>query len=101
MAFINWLVKPENELALQASQGDLPTRTSLLTQLNQEGKFPGRARDPGQGAVRGALLPQALSWYPQFSAAVSTAVSRAAKDQLTIDQAIGQIAADTAKASAQ
>lgn len=40
-------------------------------------------------------------WYPQFSSAVNTAINSAAKDQVTVDQAMQSIADAAKQAMAQ
>ena len=41
------------------------------------------------------------TWYPQFSSAVNTAINGAAKGQITVDQAMQNIAEATKKAMSQ
>ena len=41
------------------------------------------------------------TWYPQFSSAVNTAINSVAKGQITVDQAMKNIADATKKAMAQ
>ena len=49
-----------------------------------------------------ALFPQGTpTWYPQFSSAVNTAINSAAKGQITVDQAMQNIADATKQAMAQ
>ena len=48
------------------------------------------------------LFPQGTpTWYPQFSSAVNTAINGVAKGQITVDQAMQNIADATQKAMAQ
>ncbi|UDL93392.1 sugar ABC transporter substrate-binding protein [Lichenihabitans sp. PAMC28606] len=93
-AFINWLLQPENQAECYTALGNLPTRTSVLTSLNQEGKLAGGSVLIEEAALVEPLFAQGTpGWYPQFSSAAATAINQVAKGQLTVDQAVKQIAA--------
>jgi multiple sugar transport system substrate-binding protein len=101
LAFINWLMQPENQVESYLSLGNLPTRTSVLQKLNADGKLYEGDKLLQQAAVVEPLFAQGTpGWYPQFSSAVATALNQAAKGQLTVDQAVQHIA-DEAKAAMQ
>jgi multiple sugar transport system substrate-binding protein len=101
LAFINWLMQPENQVESYLSLGNLPTRTSVLQKLNADGKLYEGDKLLQQAAVVEPLFPMGTpGWYPQFSSAVATALNQAAKGQLTVDQAVQHIA-DEAKAAMQ
>lgn len=101
LAFINWLMQPENQVESYLALGNLPTRTSVLQKLNADGKLYEGDKLLQQAAVVEPLFAQGTpGWYPQFSSAVATALNQAAKGQLTIDQAVQHIA-DEAKAAMQ
>ncbi|AYG61820.1 ABC transporter substrate-binding protein [Rhizobium jaguaris] len=99
-AFVNFMLEPETEIAAYKALGNMPPRLSVLKELE------------GQGALKDGdvLLKQAATvepvfaqgtpgWYPEFSSAVAAAINQAAKGQLTVDQAIQQIAAAAQSAS--
>ncbi|HVJ40387.1 MAG TPA: extracellular solute-binding protein [Dongiaceae bacterium] len=101
LAFINWLMQPENQIESYLSLGNLPTRTSVLQKLNADGKLYEGDKLLQQAAVVEPLFTQGTpGWYPQFSSAVATALNQAAKGQITADQAVQHIA-DEAKAAMQ
>ncbi|WP_397453297.1 extracellular solute-binding protein [Pseudomonas sp. NA-150] len=98
-AFINWWLKPENQIESYTTLGNLPTRTSVLKQLNSEGKLKSGDVILQQAALVDPLFSQGTPvWYPQFTSAVSTALNQAAKGELTVDQAVAQIAAEAKSA---
>lgn len=92
-AFINWFVKPQNQIDSYQTLGNLPTRTSVLKQLNAEGKLKSGDVIIEQAGLVDPLFKQgAPAWYPQFTSAVSSALNQAAKGELTVAQAVKQIA---------
>jgi len=99
--FINWFIKPENQIESYKTLGNLPTRTSVLKQLNSEGKLRSGDVILQQAELVDPLFSQGTPvWYPQFTSAVSTALNQAAKGELTVDQAVAQIA-EQAKSAMQ
>lgn len=99
--FINWFIKPENQIESYATLGNLPTRTSVLKQLNSEGKLKSGDVILQQAALVDPLFAQGTPvWYPQFTSAVSSALNQAAKGELTVAQAVAQIA-EQAKSAMQ
>lgn len=98
-AFINWFVKPQNQIESYETLGNLPTRTSVLKQLNSEGKLKSGDVILQQAGLVDPLFKQGTPvWYPQFTSAVSSALNQAAKGQLTVDQAVAQIAQEAKSA---
>ncbi len=101
-AFVNWLLQPENQTECYTALGNLPTRTSVLDALDKAGKLAG-----GKVLIEEAALVEPLfnqgtpGWYPQFSSAAATAINQVAKGQLTVDEAVKQIAAGAAEAMKQ
>ncbi|MBD1552227.1 extracellular solute-binding protein [Pseudomonas typographi] len=92
-AFINWFVKPQNQIDSYQTLGNLPTRTSVLKQLNSEGKLKSGDVILQQATLVDPLFKQGTPvWYPQFTSAVSSALNQAAKGELTVAQAVAQIA---------
>ncbi|MDX7950803.1 sugar ABC transporter substrate-binding protein [Lichenihabitans sp. Uapishka_5] len=92
--FVKWMVAPESQIESYTALGNLPTRTSVLQTLDQDGKLASGKVLLEQAATVEPLFKQGTpGWYPQFSSAVATALNQAAKGQLTVDAAIKQIAA--------
>lgn len=101
VAFVKWLTSKEFEKKNWAN-GLLPTRTSALVELNEAGKLVSGDTLVEQAKTVEALFPQGTPvWYPQFSSAVNTAINSAAKDQMTVDQAMQSIADAVKEAMAQ
>jgi len=99
--FIKWFTSSQNQLD-NYKNGVLPTRTSTLAELNDAGELLSGDVLVEQSTVVEPLFSQGTpTWYPQFSSAVNTAINSAAKDQITIDQAVQSIADATAQAMAQ
>ena len=98
-AFVNWLLQPENQSECYTALGNLPTRTSVLGSLDAAGKLAG-----GQVLIQQAALVEPLfgqgtpSWYPQFSGVAATAINQVAKGQISVDDAVKQIAAGATEA---
>jgi multiple sugar transport system substrate-binding protein len=84
------------------ANGVLPTRTSALAALNEEGKLHSGQVLVDQSKVVEPLFAQGTpTWYPQFSTAVNTAINGVAKGQITVDQAVKNIADAAEMAKAQ
>ena len=93
LAFIHWLLKPENQIEAYTSLGNLPTRTSVLEKLNADGKLASGTVLLQQAALVEPLFAQGTpGWYPEFSSAVATYLNQAAKGQVTVAEAVEQIA---------
>lgn len=97
--FIKWFTGKTFQTQNYVANGILPTRTSVLSELNGAGKLrSGNALVAQSGTVE-ALFPQGTpTWYPQFSSAVNTAINSAAKGQMTVEQAVESIAEATKQA---
>ena len=94
LAFIDWLLKPENQIQSYTTLGNLPTRTSVLEKLNADGKLASGTVLLQQAATVEPLFAQGTpGWYPEFSSAVATYLNQAAKGQITVAEAVEQIAA--------
>lgn len=97
LAFIAWLLKPENQTQSYLQLGNLPTRTSVLEKLNADGKLASGDVLLQQAATVEPLFAQGTpGWYPEFSSAVATFLNQAAKGQITVAEAVAKIA-DAAK----
>jgi len=101
IAFVKWFTSKQFQMANYAN-GALPTRTSALAALNDAGKLRSGDVLVAESKVVEPLFAQGTpTWYPQFSSAVNTAINGAAKGQITVDQAMKNIADATQKAMAQ
>jgi multiple sugar transport system substrate-binding protein len=101
IAFVKWFTTKQFQIANYAN-GVLPTRTSALADLNGAGKLQSGDALVAQSKVVEPLFAQGTpTWYPQFSSAVNTAINGVAKGQVTVDQAMQNIADATQKAMTQ
>ena len=101
LTFVKWFTTKNFQIE-NYKNGVLPTRTSALMELNQQGKLISGDVLIAQAKTVEPLFPQGTpTWYPQFSSAVNTAINGAAKGQITVDQAMQNIAEATKKAMAQ
>ena len=98
-AFVTWMVQPENQVESYTALGNLPTRTTVLQTLDKDGKLASGKVLLEQAAVVEPLFKQGTpGWYPQFSSAAATALNQAAKGQVTVADAVKQIADGAAEA---
>ena len=101
LTFVKWFTTKNFQIE-NYKNGVLPTRTSALMELNQQGKLISGDVLIAQAKTVEPLFAQGTPpWYPQFSSAVNTAINGAAKGQITVDQAMQNIAEATKKAMAQ
>ena len=101
LAFVAWMTSHDYQIK-NFDAGFLPTRTSALNDLNKSGKLTSGDALVGQAPSVGPLFAGGTpAWYPQFSGAVNTNLNAAAKGQITLEQAIANIAAETDKAMQQ
>ncbi|NDW06442.1 ABC transporter substrate-binding protein [Jiella pacifica] len=99
VTFIEWMAKPENEIEIYNTLGDLPPRLSVLEQLNEEGKLFAGDKLLAQAKTVEPLFKQGTpGWYPEFSSAVASAINQVAKEQISVDEAVAQMA-DRAEAA--
>ncbi|WP_054007347.1 ABC transporter substrate-binding protein [Cypionkella psychrotolerans] len=97
--FIQWMLEPATMEANYRLLGNLPTRLSVLKTVNEAGNLKQGDVLIAQAEVVEPLFAQGTpGWYPEFSGAVATALNAAAKGQLTVDEAVAQIAAAAATA---
>ncbi|MFT4166885.1 MAG: sugar ABC transporter substrate-binding protein [Microlunatus sp.] len=102
LAFAKWYTGREQEILNYTTTATLPTRTSVLEELAKSGKIDGGDVLAKQAPTAGPLFPQGTPiWYPQFSAAVYGAINQAAKGQISVADAVKQIADQTAEAVQQ
>lgn len=101
IAFVKWFTSKEFQIDNYAN-GVLPTRTSALEDLNAAGKLQSGDVLVAQSKTVEPLFAQGTpTWYPQFSSAVNTAINAVAKGQVTVDQAMKNIADATQQAMTQ
>jgi len=94
LAFINWWMKPENVLAIQANLGLLPTRTSVLEQEIKDNKLPGGEVLIEQAKLLKPLFPSGTPpWYSQFSTEAATLLNAALKGDMSVQDALNKLAA--------
>ena len=93
VTFIEWMAKPENEIEIYNTLGDLPPRLSVLKQLNDEGKLFAGDKLLAQAQTVEPLFKQGTpGWYPEFSSAVASAINQVAKGQISVGDAVAQMA---------
>lgn len=93
-AFINWMLDADTMIDNYTKLGNLPTRLSVLKQLNDEGKLKqGDVLIEQAGVVEPLFAGGTPGWYPEFSGAVATNLNAAAKGQISVDDAVKAIAA--------
>src|SRR5438477_11937120 len=96
-AFIEWWEQPKNAIAIYHTQGSLPCGSDALQQLAASGQLQG-------GDVINAELPHvrplfsagAPIWYEQFSSDAQGLLNAAVKGQMSVGDALNQLAAKAA-----
>ena len=97
--FIQWMLDPATMEANYRLLGNLPSLLSVLKTLTEAGNLKqGDVLIPQAEVVEPLFAQGTPGWYPEFSGAVATALNVAAKEQLTVDQAVAQIGAAAATA---
>jgi len=90
--FIQWW--SDHQAEIYTAVAVLPTRTSALKALSQSGKLVGGDDIAKYGAYTQAIFAQGTPpWYSEFSSAASATINQAAKGQISVDDAMKQIAA--------
>jgi len=90
--FVKWFTSKAWQVE-NYGNGVLPTRTSALAELNDAGKLISGDALVEESKYVEALFPQGTpTWYPEFSTAVNTNLNSAAKGDITVDQAVANIA---------
>jgi multiple sugar transport system substrate-binding protein len=90
--FVKWFTSNAWQVE-NYNTGVLPTRTSALAELNEAGKLQSGDVLVEESKYVEALFPQGTpTWYPEFSTAVNTNLNSAAKGEITVDQAVANIA---------
>ena len=98
-AFINWWEQPKNAIAIYKTQGSLPCGTSTIKQMVATGQLQGGDVLNQELTHVGPLFQAgAPIWYSQFSADAQGLNNAAVKGQMSVQDALNQLAA---KASAR
>ena len=93
LAFINWWEQPDTLVGIYDSIGLLPCRPSVFQTLVSDNKLAGGDVLVQEQAYVAPLFPNgAPEWYSKFSTEVSSLINAMAKGNMTVDQAIKQMA---------
>jgi multiple sugar transport system substrate-binding protein len=96
-AFIEWWEKPENAIEIYKQEGMLPCGASVLQQLAQAGQLSGGDVITQEVAKVVPLFSAgAPVWYSQFSSDAQGLLNAAVKGQMSVSDALNQLA-DQAK----
>jgi multiple sugar transport system substrate-binding protein len=101
-AFIEWWQKPANAISIYDKEGNLPCGSSVIKQLAANGKLAGGKVLAQELKLVKPLFPQgAPVWYSQFSSDAQGLVNAAVKGQMSVADALSQLASKaTAHATA-
>jgi multiple sugar transport system substrate-binding protein len=100
-AFIEWWQKPKNAIAIYKAQGSLPCGASVVKQLADSGELLGGDVLNEEIKLVAPLFPQgAPIWYSNFSSDAQGLLNAAFKGDMSVDEALSQLA-DKAAAHAQ
>jgi multiple sugar transport system substrate-binding protein len=101
-AFIEWWQKPANAISIYEKEGNLPCGSSVIKQLAGNGKLAGGKVLAQELKLVKPLFPQgAPVWYSQFSSDAQGLVNAAVKGQMSVSDALSQLASKaTAHATA-
>ena len=94
--------KPANAIAIYKKEGNLPCGSSVITQLADSGRLSGGKVLAQELKLVKPLFPQgAPLWYSQFSSDAQGLLNAAVKGQMSISDALSQLASKaTAHANA-
>jgi multiple sugar transport system substrate-binding protein len=97
LAFIEWWMKPENVVAIQAKLGLMPTRASILDQEIKANTIPGGEVLLEQAKLLKPLFPQGTPpWYSQFSVTTASLLNAAIKGDKSVKDALNELATKSA-----
>lgn len=97
LAFIEWWMKPENVVAIQAKLGLMPTRASILDQEIKANTIPGGEVLLEQAKLLKPLFPQGTPpWYSQFSVTAASLLNAAIKGDKSVKDALNELATKSA-----
>ena len=93
LAFIQWWMRPENMIAIQAKLGLMPTRASILDQEIKSNQIPGGQVLLDQAKLLKPLFPQGTpAWYSQFSVASASLLNAAIKGDKSVKDTLSELA---------
>jgi multiple sugar transport system substrate-binding protein len=102
LAFLKWWQEPSTLLALHDSLGLLPCRTSVVDQLVKQKALVGGDAISRQLEHVVPLFPQgAPPWYTQFSTKASSLINAAASGDMTVSDALNQLASQATQLQSQ
>jgi multiple sugar transport system substrate-binding protein len=101
-AFIQWWQKPANAISIYKKEGNLPCGSSVIKQLAASGQLAGGKLLAQELKLVKPLFPQgAPVWYSQFSSDAQGLINAAVKGQMSVADALSQLASKaTAHATA-
>ena len=92
-AFIQWWQKPANAISIYEKEGNLPCGASVIKQLAASGDLQGGKVLAAQLKLVKPLFPQgAPVWYSQFSSDAQGLLNAAVKGQMSVGDALSQLA---------
>ena len=93
-AFIEWWQKPANAISIYKKEGNLPCGASVIKQLAGSRRAGRAARCSAQQLkLVKPLFPQgAPVWYSQFSSDAQGLLNAAVKGQMSVSDALSQLA---------
>jgi multiple sugar transport system substrate-binding protein len=92
-AFIEWWQKPANAISIYEKEGNLPCGSSVIKQLAGNGKLAGGKVLAQELKLVKPLFPQgAPVWYSQFSSDAQGLINAAVKGQMSVGDALSQLA---------
>jgi len=93
-AFIEWWERPENAIEIYKTQGSLPCGASTIKQLADSGELLGGDVLNEELTHVAPLFPQgAPIWYSNFSSDAQGLLNAAFKGDMSVDDALSQLAA--------
>ena len=100
LKFVQWYTSPETQVKLYAEQGNIPTRTTALQALIDDGSIKGGEILIEQSNYIASPFPGGIpSWYSEMSNAIYNSVNQMVSGNLTPEQAYDAIAAKVAELS--
>jgi multiple sugar transport system substrate-binding protein len=92
-AFIQWWQKPANAISIYKKFGNLPCGASVIKQLAASGQLQGGKLLAAELKLVKPLFPQgAPVWYSQFSSDAQGLLNAAVKGQMSVGDALSQLA---------
>ncbi|MDX6598866.1 MAG: multiple sugar transport system substrate-binding protein [Gaiellales bacterium] len=92
-AFIQWWQKPANAISIYKKFGNLPCGASVIKQLAASGQLQGGKVLAAELKLVKPLFPQgAPVWYSQFSSDAQGLLNAAVKGQMSVGDALSQLA---------